>query len=33
MAVRKGAVWWLSHRVRDGISAIVVKVVIGPDFV
>jgi phosphohistidine phosphatase len=32
-SVRKGAVWWLSNRVRDGGSAIVLKVVIGPDFV
>jgi phosphohistidine phosphatase len=32
-AVRKGAVWWLSNRVRDGSSAIVLKVVVGPDFV
>jgi phosphohistidine phosphatase len=32
-SVRKGAVWWLSNRVRDGLSATVVKVVIGPDFV
>jgi phosphohistidine phosphatase len=30
---RKGAVWWLSNRVRDGFAATVVKVVIGPDFV
>ena len=32
-AVRKGAVWWLSNRVRDGGSAVVLKVVLGPDFV
>ena len=32
-SVRKGAVWWLTNRVRDGLSATVVKVVIGPDFV
>lgn len=31
-SLRKGAVWWLSNRVRDGESAIVLKVVIGPDF-
>ena len=31
-SVRKGAVWWLSNRVRDNGSAIVLKVVIGPDF-
>ena len=32
-SVRKGAVWWLSNRVRDGVATTVVKVVIGPDFV
>jgi phosphohistidine phosphatase len=32
-SVRKGGVWWLSNRVRDGVATIVVKVVIGPDFV
>ena len=32
-AVRKGAVWGLSNRVRDGGSAVVLKVVLGPDFV
>jgi phosphohistidine phosphatase len=32
-SVRKGAVWWLSNRVRDGMAATVIKVVIGPDFV
>jgi phosphohistidine phosphatase len=31
-SVRKGAVWWLSNRVRDGSSALVLKVVVGPDF-
>jgi phosphohistidine phosphatase len=31
-SVRKGAVWWLSNRVRDGGAVIVLKVVIGPDF-
>ena len=31
-SVRKGAVWWLSNRVRDDGAAIVLKVVIGPDF-
>jgi len=31
-SMRKGAVWWLSNRVRDGSSALVLKVVIGPDF-
>lgn len=32
-SVRKGAVWWLANRVRDGDAAVVLKVVIGPDFV
>jgi phosphohistidine phosphatase len=32
-SVRKGGVWWLSNRARDGGAAIVVKVVLGPDFV
>jgi phosphohistidine phosphatase len=32
-SIRKGALWWLSNRVRNGVSATVVKVVIGPDFV
>ena len=32
-SMRKGAVWWLSNRVRDGNSAVVLKVAIGPDFV
>ena len=32
-SVRKGAVWWLTNRVRDGGAAVVLKVMIGPDFV
>lgn len=32
-SIRKGAVWWLSYRVRDGVATVVLKVVIGPDFV
>ena len=32
-SVRKGAVWWLSNRVRDGLSSTVLKVVTGPEFV
>jgi len=32
-SMRKSAVWWLSNRVRDGVSAVVLRVVIGPDFV
>ena len=32
-SVRKGAAWWLTNRVRDDGSAVVLKVMIGPDFV
>jgi phosphohistidine phosphatase len=32
-SVRKGAVWWLTNRVRDGSASTVLKVVIAPDFV
>ena len=32
-SVRKGAVWWLSNRVRGGLSSTVLKVVTGPEFV
>jgi phosphohistidine phosphatase len=32
-AIKKGAVWWISNRNRDGASEIVLRVVIGPDFV
>jgi phosphohistidine phosphatase len=32
-SMRKGAVWWLSNRVRENSTAVVVRVVIGPDFV
>jgi phosphohistidine phosphatase len=32
-SVRKGAVWWLTNRVRHGVSSTVVKVVIAPEFV
>ena len=32
-SMRKGAVWWLTNRVRDGTAAVVLKVAIGPDFV
>ena len=31
-SVKKGAVWWLSNRVRDGESGVVLRVVLGPDF-
>lgn len=30
--VRKGAVWWLSNRARDHMSEVVLKVVVGPDY-
>ena len=32
-SVRKGAVWWLSNRAKDGGAAVVLKVVVTPDFV
>jgi phosphohistidine phosphatase len=32
-SVRKSAVWWLTNRMRDEGNAVVLKVVIGPDFV
>jgi len=32
-SVKKGGVWWLTNRDRGGASAIVLRVVIGPDFV
>ena len=32
-SMRKGAVWWLTNRVRDGDASVVLKAVIGPDFV
>ena len=32
-SIRKGGVWWLSQRERDGESSVIVKLVIGPDFV
>jgi phosphohistidine phosphatase len=32
-SIKKGAVWWLSNRDRSGASAVVLRVVIGPDFV
>lgn len=31
-SMRKGAVWWMSDRVRDGGTAVVLKTVVGPDF-
>ena len=32
-SVKKGAVWWLSNRDKSGASSVVLRVVIGPDFV
>lgn len=32
-SIRKSAVWWLSNRVRNGVSAVVLRVAVGPDFV
>jgi phosphohistidine phosphatase len=32
-SIRKCAVWWFTNRVRDDGNAVVLKVVIGPDFV
>jgi phosphohistidine phosphatase len=32
-SIRKGAVWWLSNRARESGAAVVLKVVVGPDFV
>jgi phosphohistidine phosphatase len=31
-SVRKGAVWWLSNRVRDSGAAVVLKTVVSPEF-
>ena len=32
-SIKKGAVWWLTNRNRDGSTAVVLRVVIGPDFI
>jgi len=32
-SVKKGAVWWLSNRDKTGAASVVLRVVIGPDFV
>lgn len=32
-SVRKGAVWWLSNRAKDGGAAVVLKAVQSPDFI
>jgi phosphohistidine phosphatase len=31
-SVRKGAVWWLSNRLREGEPSVVLKAVVSPDF-
>jgi phosphohistidine phosphatase len=31
-SVRKGAVWWLSNRLREGESSVVLKAMVSPDF-
>jgi phosphohistidine phosphatase len=30
-AIKKGALWWFTHRVRDGDGQVVLRAVIGPD--
>jgi phosphohistidine phosphatase len=32
-SIRKGAVWWFSDRDKSGAASVVLRVVIGPDFV
>jgi phosphohistidine phosphatase len=32
-SIKKGAVWWLSNRERGGANAVVLRAVVGPDFV
>jgi phosphohistidine phosphatase len=32
-AIKKGALWWFTHRVRDGDGQVVLRAVIGPDLV
>ena len=32
-SVRKGAVGWLSNRAKEGVAAVVLKVVVAPDFI
>lgn len=32
-SIKKGGVWWLSDRDRDGSATVVLRVVIGPEFV
>jgi phosphohistidine phosphatase len=30
-SIKKGALWWLSNRVRDGDAQVVVRAVVSPD--
>jgi phosphohistidine phosphatase len=32
-SMKKGAVWWLSNRAREGETGVTLRVVLGPDFV
>lgn len=32
-SIRKGGLWWLAHRMRDELSQVVLRAVIGPDFI
>jgi phosphohistidine phosphatase len=32
-SIKKGAVWWISSRVRDGVASVTLKVAIPPDLV
>jgi phosphohistidine phosphatase len=32
-SIKKGAVWWLSNRARNGHEGVVLRVALGPDFV
>jgi phosphohistidine phosphatase len=32
-SVRKGAIWWLSYRERNGTGQVVLRAVLNPDFV
>jgi phosphohistidine phosphatase len=32
-SIKKGAVWWFTHRVRDGGGQVVLRAVVGPDLV
>jgi phosphohistidine phosphatase len=32
-SMKKGAVWWLTNRDRDGVAAVVLRVAISPEFV